>query len=174
MASGVRAACCSKACAMVTACGRASVPEVPRSGIFSSNKAILQKKKFDPSAEERLDSFFWSVDDGLALHVEAGVEDHLASGGFADGVEEAMEVGIVLTRDSLQARGAVDVGDGGKRGAMFRAHVYNRDHVWHLRAGGDVEPAMRFFDGACRSKGAEGFAHFDHGVDAVAHSGVAW
>jgi hypothetical protein len=78
---------------------------------------ILQEKALDASAEESRNGFFRRVDDGLPLHIEAGVEHHLATSGFAHGHEQRMKVRIFFYADGLQARRAVDVRDGGKLGA---------------------------------------------------------
>ena len=57
---------------------------------------VLQKEILDAGAEEGLDRFLRRVDDGLAFHVEAGVQHHLAAGGFAHGLKQRVKIGIVV------------------------------------------------------------------------------
>ncbi len=109
----------------------------------------------------------------MTLYVEAGVEDHFAAGDFSDGLDERVEFGIVFFVDGLNAGGAVDVGDRGEGGAMLGANVGGHDHVGKLETARDFEPVLNLLEADGGREWAEGFAHFDHRVDAVAHFGVA-
>jgi hypothetical protein len=66
------------------------------STVSASKEAVLQEKEFNASAKEGLDGLFRRIDNGLTLYVETGVEHHFSSGGFSDGGEQAMEIGIVF------------------------------------------------------------------------------
>jgi hypothetical protein len=52
---------------------------------------VFQKQIFDPGSEECLDGFAWGIHDRLPLHIEAGVENHLASGYATRGLQESMK-----------------------------------------------------------------------------------
>ena len=143
------------------------------SGFFSGDEVVLEEEAINAGTEEGFDGFGGGVDDGLAFDVETGVEDHLAAGFFADFLEEAVVGGIVGGGDGLDAGGAVDVGDGGERAAPLLADVDDGDHVGKVGAWFDAKPAINFLERDGGGEGAEGFALFDHGIDAVAHFGMA-
>ena len=75
--------------------------------------------------------------------------------------------------DGLHAGGAVDVGDGGQGGAPLLAHIDDGDHVGQAGAGRDIEPAVDFLQRDGGRERPERFALLDHGVDPVAHFGMA-
>src|ERR1035438_5945803 len=66
------------------------------------------------------------------------------------------------------------MGDGRQQGANLWAHIDDRDHVRQLSARRYTEPAVSLLNGTSGRKGTKGLALLDHGVDAVAHLGVAW
>ena len=56
---------------------------------------------------------------------------------------------------------------------MLGADVHRHDHERQLRARRHLEPTRRFFHGHRGRERPERFTHLHHGVDAVAHAGVA-
>src|ERR1019366_2787279 len=100
----------------------------------AGNKPVLQKKKFNASAEEGLYRFLWRVHDGLPFHVKAGVEDHFSARGLADRSKKTMKIRIVFFGNGLQARRTVHMRDRRQGCPVLGAHVHHRDHVRHLRS----------------------------------------
>ena len=53
----------------------------------SCNKVVLKKETLNSSSQECFYRLAGSVDDGLALHIETRIQNHLTAGGFTDGLQ---------------------------------------------------------------------------------------
>ena len=139
----------------------------------AGNHRVFEEQEFDSCIQKSFDGFSRRVDNGLAFDVEAGVQDHLAASGFSNGLQKRVELSVVESRDGLNAGGPIHVRDGRQSSAMLGSDIHGRDHVRKFSAVRDVEPFIDFSQGDRGRERTEGFAHFDHRVDAIAHFGMA-
>src|SRR5262245_4655953 len=140
----------------------------------SCNEVVLKKETLNSSSQECFYRLAGSVDDGLAFHVEARIQNHFAPGGSPDCLQQRMEVAIISCRDGLNARTPIDMSNGRQRRTMLLADVHDHDHVRQFRTGFDVEPGMRLLGRHSRGERTERLALFHHGVDSIAHFRMPW
>jgi len=65
------------------------------------------------------------------------------------------------------------VGNGGQLISEFLTHVHRHDHERQLGVGRDLEPAIDLLDRHGGRERPERLPHLHHGIDAIAHLGMA-
>jgi hypothetical protein len=63
--------------------------------LAAGNQCVLHKQEFNTRSKERGNGFTRGIHDRLALYIEAGIQHHLSSSGFANGLQQCMEFGII-------------------------------------------------------------------------------
>ena len=79
--------------------------------VFLAQKTITDSQHFHISAHEAAESVLWRANDGLASNVEAGVNDHRASGALVESLDESVIAGIGFLMHGLDAGRIIDVGN---------------------------------------------------------------
>jgi len=79
--------------------------------------------------QEGLEGVGGGVDDGLALEVERGIQNHGHPGALPEALDQGVVVGAVFPEDGLQAPGAIHVGDCRQEAGLRFLHRNDVKHV---------------------------------------------
>src|SRR3954454_10948921 len=72
---------------------------------FLAEKTVADGQRLDLGAHEAAEGVLRAADDGLAAHVEAGVDDHRAAGLLLELADEVVEARVGFLVHGLHARG---------------------------------------------------------------------
>src|ERR1700722_3570700 len=138
-------------------------------GLCAANEIIFQEQTIDSGAEKSLNRFMRGVYDRLPFYVEARIQHNLAAANLPYRFQQGVERRVVMRRNGLHARRAIDMGDCGQRRAILFADVHRGDHIRQRRHRRNVEPSVDFFDRDSGRERPKAFPLFDHRVDPIAH-----
>src|SRR5271155_4433059 len=108
----------------------------------AAHKIVFYEEAIDSGAEKSLDRLVRRVDDRLPLYVEARIQHDLAPGNLPQRFQQCVERRVVIRRNSLHARRAVDVSDRRQSCAILLADDHGRDHIGQRSHRRDVKPSI--------------------------------